>query len=150
MFSCKQGQTSGSNITKKIFWWNYFCNNYKDYHWGQNHYIPFVCLGELFSVVIAGNFTAYNFRGTISCNVMIGAVLPWQERIFRLQLQFFSPCYVRINYCNATPFLYRISSFQNIICNNFVPNGTGHAHAKLHQKSHTKKPYLGVCVWLRH
>ena len=24
MFSCKQGQTSGSNITKKMFWWNYF------------------------------------------------------------------------------------------------------------------------------
>ena len=32
MFSCKQGQTSGSNITKKMFWWNYFCMNYKDYY----------------------------------------------------------------------------------------------------------------------
>ena len=24
LFSCKKGHTSGSNITKKIFWWNYF------------------------------------------------------------------------------------------------------------------------------
>ena len=24
LFSCKQGQTSGSNITKKMFWWNFF------------------------------------------------------------------------------------------------------------------------------
>ena len=30
-----------------------------------------------------------------------------------------------INYCNVTPFLYRILSFQNIICNNFVSNGRG-------------------------
>ena len=22
MFSCKQGQTTGSNIAKKMFWWN--------------------------------------------------------------------------------------------------------------------------------
>ena len=28
MFSCKEGHTSGSNITKKMFWWNSFCNNY--------------------------------------------------------------------------------------------------------------------------
>ena len=55
---------------------------------------------------------------------MIVAVLPLQERIFRLQLQFFSLCFVGINYCNVTPFLYRILSFQNIICNNFVPNGS--------------------------
>ena len=32
MFSCKEGQTSGSNITKKMLRWNYFCNNYKDYY----------------------------------------------------------------------------------------------------------------------
>ena len=31
MFSYKQGQTSGSNIAKKMFWWNYVCNTYKDY-----------------------------------------------------------------------------------------------------------------------
>ena len=30
MFSCKQGQTSGSNIAKKMFWWNSFCSNFKD------------------------------------------------------------------------------------------------------------------------
>ena len=46
------------------------------------------------------------------CNIVIGAVLPWKERIFRLQLQFFSPCYVGINDCNVTSFLYRILSFQ--------------------------------------
>ena len=40
------------------------------------------------------------------CNVMVGAVLPWKARIFRLQLQFFL-LYVRMNYCNVTPFLYR-------------------------------------------
>ena len=31
MFSCEQGQTSGSNgsnIAMKMFWWNYFCNKY--------------------------------------------------------------------------------------------------------------------------
>ena len=32
MFSSKQGQTSGSNITKKMFWWNYFCDKYRDYY----------------------------------------------------------------------------------------------------------------------
>ena len=63
------------------------------------------------------------FGGINYCNVRIGAVLPWKEGTFRLQLQFFSPCYVGINYCNVTPFLYRILSFQNIICNNFVSNG---------------------------
>ena len=69
---------------------------------------------------------------------MIGAVLPWKERIFRLQLQFFSLCHVASNCCNVTPFLYRILSFQNLICNNFVPNGTakvqhgiGATHAKI-------------------
>ena len=30
MFSCKQGQTGGSNITKKMVWWINFCNSYKD------------------------------------------------------------------------------------------------------------------------
>ena len=29
LFSCKKGHASGSNIAKKIFWCNYFCNNYK-------------------------------------------------------------------------------------------------------------------------
>ena len=32
MFSCKQGQTSGSNITKKKAMVEWFCNNYKDYY----------------------------------------------------------------------------------------------------------------------
>ena len=41
LFSCKKGPASGSNITKKIFWWNYFCNNYKDYY-------KRICSKELF------------------------------------------------------------------------------------------------------
>ena len=68
------------------------------------------------------NFTAcfLGGGGELDCNVVIGAVLPGKERIFRLQLQFFfSPCYVGVNNCNVTPFL----SFRTIICNNFVPNG---------------------------
>ena len=32
MLSCKQWQTSGSNITKKMFWWKSFYNNVKDYY----------------------------------------------------------------------------------------------------------------------
>ena len=32
LVSCKKGPAIGSNITKKIFWWNYFSNNYKDYY----------------------------------------------------------------------------------------------------------------------
>ena len=31
----QKGHASGSNITKKIFWWNYFCNNY---NFLQNRY----------------------------------------------------------------------------------------------------------------
>ena len=30
------------------------------------------------------------------CNVVVGVALPWKEPIFRLQLQFSSPCYVGI------------------------------------------------------
>ena len=72
------------------------------------------------------------------CNVMSGAFLPSKERIFRLQLQFFSPCYMGINYCNATPFLYRILSFQYLICNKFVPNGIPEACARLPWQNLTK------------
>ena len=32
LFSCQKGHTSGSNIAKELFWWNYFCNNYNDYY----------------------------------------------------------------------------------------------------------------------
>ena len=32
LFSCKTGPASGSNITKKIFWWNYSCDNNKEYY----------------------------------------------------------------------------------------------------------------------
>ena len=40
--SCKQGRTSGRNIAKKMFWWYYFCNNFKD------HYKNTCCSKELF------------------------------------------------------------------------------------------------------
>ena len=72
---------------------------------------------ELFSVIIAGNHDQHDIPGIINnCNVMIGAALPWKARIFRLQLQFFSPCCVweLISCCNVT--LYALG-------NNFVPNG---------------------------
>ena len=46
-----------------------------------------------------------------------------------------------INYCNVTPFLYRILSFQTIICNNFVPNGKGN-RASTH--SHPSKFFTGM------
>ena len=36
--------------------------------------------------------------------------------MFWLQLQFFSRCCVAIQYCNVTPFLYRILCFRNAIC----------------------------------
>ena len=32
LFSRKKGHASGSNIAKKIFWWNYFCNPFKKYY----------------------------------------------------------------------------------------------------------------------
>ena len=33
MLSLANGdKTSGSNIAKKMFWWNSFCNSYKDYN----------------------------------------------------------------------------------------------------------------------
>ena len=55
---------------------------------------------------------------------MIGALLPRKPRIMlRLQLQFFSRCCVGISCCNGIPFCCRIS-FQNLICNSCVSNGT--------------------------
>ena len=54
---------------------------------------------------------------------MFAVVLPWQPRIFSVQLQFFSWCCVGINDCNATRLLYRILSFRNSICNSFASNG---------------------------
>ena len=47
--------------------------------------------------------------------VMYSLVLFFLERNeYFLTVTFFSLCYVGINYGNATPFLYRILSFQNI------------------------------------
>ena len=57
---------------------------------------------------------------------MIGAVLRWKDRTFRYNYSFFSPCCVGINCCNATLHFYR-NSFQNIICNGFVPHGSAEA-----------------------
>ena len=53
-------------------------------------------------------------------NVMIGAVLSWKPRVFRLQLQVFSLCCVGINYCDVMPLHYRLYVFRtrkNIVCN---------------------------------
>ena len=60
-----------------------------DYHWGQNSYMFFFRFEELSSVIATGTLGGISY-----CNVMIGAIFPWQERIFRLRLQFISPCYV--------------------------------------------------------
>ena len=49
------------------------------------------CFGELFSVIITGNFTAWHSWGrTRYCNVTIRAVYPWKLWICRLQLHIFS------------------------------------------------------------
>ena len=54
----------------------------------------------IISVIITVNLTAKTKPGRInSCNVRIGTVLPWKERIFRLQLQFFSRRCVGMKYC---------------------------------------------------
>ena len=121
------------SVLQHINWTLFWCS-LRGYHWGQNYSIPFFRFGELFSKLLQDTLKHIISGGVDFCNVMIGAVLPWKELIFRLQLQFFSPCYVTINYRNVTPFLYRILSFQNIICNIFVPNG---------------KPCLALanCVW---
>ena len=37
----KHPRTTGNNITKKIFWWNYFCKSYKKYY-------ETICSKELF------------------------------------------------------------------------------------------------------
>ena len=70
---------------------------------------PPLALFDFFLVL--GNDFRQLFQGTIQhdilgginycnqCNVTIGAVLPWKEQIFRLQLQLFSPCHVGINCC---------------------------------------------------
>ena len=62
---------------------------------------------------------------------MIVAVLLWKDEHFGYGYSFFSPCFVGINCCNVTQFLFRIFSFQNIICNNFVPNGRVKYHAQV-------------------
>ena len=97
------------------------------YHRGQNYYIPFFSFGEFFSVVIIETLQ-HAILGEINyCNVRIGAVFPWKvpmETTNPFQLQLFSLCYVGINFCNVTLFLYRMLPFQNIICSNFVLNST--------------------------
>ena len=77
----------------------------KAYHWGQDYYIP------LFSFwgIVVDNYCRKLYRmvflgGINHCNVTIGAVLPCKERIFRMQLQYFSLCYVGFNFFNETRF----------------------------------------------
>ena len=72
------------------------------YHRGRNYYIPFFVWGN-YSWQLLQETLQHDILGGITyCNVMIGAVFPWKERIFRLQLQFFSLGYVGINCCNVT------------------------------------------------
>ena len=61
--------------------------------------------GGSFSVVnISQEALQHDILGGINyCNVMFGAVLPWKDRIFQLQLQFISPCYVGINFLILNP-----------------------------------------------
>ena len=47
-------QTTGSNITKKMVWWKYFCNNYKKYY--KNN------ISRNYLVIIS-NMTVNNFMG---------------------------------------------------------------------------------------
>ena len=63
MFSCKQGQTSGSNITKKMFWWNDFCNSYVDYYKRK-------CSKELFCNNFGQNGTETATKADNRCNAV--------------------------------------------------------------------------------
>ena len=108
-----------------MFFFRFYCEicvMFK-YHWGQNYYIPFFSFGGILFGNYYRKFYSMKFLGELF-TVMTVAVLPLQKRIFRLQLQFFSLCFVGLSHCNITPFLYRILSFHNMICNNFVPSGT--------------------------
>ena len=44
-----------------------------------------------------------------------------------------------INYCNVTLFIYRSLSFQNIICNNFIPNGRAVRHSQESRPASSRK-----------
>ena len=73
--------------------------------------------------------------------------------MFWIQLQFFSRCSVGINYCNATPFLYRPCFFQTTVCNNFVSNGNykatkKHIRDKLHFSYHLSQKDTHMEKWL--
>ena len=82
---------NAAKMTKQILRELFFRNNFVSegmlfclYHWGQNYYIPFLCFGELLLETLQ-----HDILGEINyCNATIGAVLPWKERIFRLQLHF--------------------------------------------------------------
>ena len=53
IFSYKQQQISGSKTTKRIFWWNYVCNNYKDDYKRNVQRIYFVIISA--KMVMQGN-----------------------------------------------------------------------------------------------
>ena len=75
------------------------------YDWGQNcfHTVSFR-FGEFFWKRLQETLQHEIPGGINSCNVMIGAVLLWQPRIIRLQLQFLSRCRVGMN---CYPALYQ-------------------------------------------
>ena len=85
----------------------------------------FFVLGNCFRSLLQETLQHETLGGIYYHNIVIGAALPWKERIFRLQLQFtlramWEPITV---ITNVTPLLLQDLSFQNIVCNSFVPNG---------------------------
>ena len=59
-----------------------------------NKLLPTVLVFWNFFGTYYRKFYSMVFLGINHCKGNDGAVLPWKERIFRLQLQLFSPCYV--------------------------------------------------------
>ena len=95
MFSCKQGQTSGSNITKKMLWWNYFCNNYKDYYINKCSKVLFC---NNFGQDGIGPSSRFDTRGVTAkrrafCkNPLLKIPSPWFLNCFRCNLRDIVSC----------------------------------------------------------
>ena len=79
VFFQKKGHASGNNIAKKIFWWNNFCNSYKDYYKRKcsNYFV-------IISARMLGNFwvepwqhspTKFEKEPGRFCDAMIGPFL---------------------------------------------------------------------------
>ena len=70
------------------------------YHWGQTYYIPFF-LGELFSVIITGNFTTWSSSGNslLYCNDWCCSSLEGTN--ISVTVTVVVSCYVGMNYCDV-------------------------------------------------